>query len=64
MGLGLAIVKAIVIAHEGSVSITSVPGEGSTIAVELPLTKLSAAAARELVAARRQPRYQGDLKPA
>jgi signal transduction histidine kinase len=39
VGLGLAIVKAIVVAHDGSVSITSTLGEGSTVVVELPLTK-------------------------
>ena len=37
VGLGLAIVKAIVSAHNGSVVITSVAGEGSTVAVQLPL---------------------------
>jgi signal transduction histidine kinase len=41
VGLGLAIVKAIVVAHNGSVSITSTPGQGSTVLVELPLFKSS-----------------------
>ncbi len=36
-GLGLAIVKHIVIAHEGSVSLKSVPGKGSVFTVKLPL---------------------------
>ena len=40
VGLGLAIVKAIVSAHDGSVSIESVLGRGSTVTVELPLLHL------------------------
>lgn len=35
-GLGLAIVAAIVEAHGGSVDLRSVPGEGTTVTVELP----------------------------
>lgn len=39
VGLGLAIVKAIVAAHDGTVSITSTLGQGSTVIVELPLPR-------------------------
>ena len=35
-GLGLAIVKKIAELHDGTVSVTSEPGVGSTIRVELP----------------------------
>nr|WP_089243834.1 HAMP domain-containing sensor histidine kinase [Rhodococcus kyotonensis] len=35
-GLGLSIVAALVAAHDGSVTVDSVPGEGATFRVELP----------------------------
>ena len=50
LGLGLTIVKAIVGAHGGEVSVSSVEGEGTTFRVELPMSPLSSSA-RELVAA-------------
>lgn len=42
-GLGLAIVKTIVERHRGSISVESVPGEGSTFMVLLPLGSNQAA---------------------
>jgi signal transduction histidine kinase len=36
-GLGLAIVKTIIDRHQGSISVESVPGEGSSFVVSLPL---------------------------
>lgn len=36
-GIGLAIAENVVNAHEGTLSVNSVPGEGSTFIVELPL---------------------------
>lgn len=38
-GLGLAIAKSVVEAHNGSISVTSVPLEGTTFTVTLPIEK-------------------------
>jgi two-component system OmpR family sensor kinase len=50
-GLGLAIVRAIVVAHGGEVALTSAPGAGTTVRVELPRPSVSAAAGADEVAA-------------
>ncbi len=39
LGLGLSLVKAIVMAHEGSVDVTSEPGKGSKFVISLPAEK-------------------------
>ena len=36
-GLGLAVAKKIVDEHEGSISVRSAPGEGTTFTVRLPV---------------------------
>ena len=59
VGLGLAIVKAIVAAHDGTVSISSRLGEGSTVLIELPLYSGSdTASSEEPASAKKQSRYQ------
>jgi signal transduction histidine kinase len=59
VGLGLAIVKAIVAAHDGTVSITSTLGRGSTVIVELPLARPPAPIPNDQPSpAGKQPRYQ------
>jgi two-component system phosphate regulon sensor histidine kinase PhoR len=41
-GLGLSIVKHIALAHDGEVSVDSVPGRGSTFRMKIPITGYSA----------------------
>jgi signal transduction histidine kinase len=41
-GLGLAVVYAAVAEHNGTVSIDSIPGSGTTVRVELPMSKEAA----------------------
>lgn len=43
-GLGLAIVKRIIELHDGSISASSKPGEGSRFTIQLPLSRQSALA--------------------
>jgi signal transduction histidine kinase len=43
LGLGLYLVRAIVEAHQGTVSVVSLPGEGSTFTIDLPLAGAASA---------------------
>lgn len=42
-GLGLAITKSAVLMHRGSITVTSVEGEGSSFTVRIPLTYIAQA---------------------
>jgi two-component system phosphate regulon sensor histidine kinase PhoR len=48
-GLGLAIVKHIILAHGGSITVESVPGQGAAFSIRLPATRTPAASAHETV---------------
>lgn len=58
VGLGLAIVKAIVAAHDGTVSINSALGQGTTVLVQVPLAPSPHATTTEETASKKQGRYQ------
>jgi PAS domain S-box-containing protein len=47
-GLGLAVVHGVVIEHGGTVGLSSVPGEGTSVRIELPRTTAEPAAPRPL----------------
>ena len=40
-GLGLSIVKHIIQAHQGTVSVVSTPGEGSTFLIQIPFIEMN-----------------------
>jgi two-component system CheB/CheR fusion protein len=47
-GIGLAIVKKIVEKHNGSISVNSIEGEGTTFTLLLPVHQKSSAVTKEL----------------
>jgi Signal transduction histidine kinase len=40
-GLGLSIVKHIIQAHQGTISLISTPGEGSTFLIQIPFVEMN-----------------------
>jgi two-component system, OmpR family, phosphate regulon sensor histidine kinase PhoR len=48
-GLGLAIVKHIILAHGGSITVESVPGQGASFIIRLPATHRPAAKSQETI---------------
>ena len=57
VGLGLAIVKAIITAHDGTVTISSTPEQGSIVLVQLPLASASSMTTTEGAADRMLARH-------
>ena len=48
-GLGLAIVKHIILAHDGSIAVESVPGQGAAFTIRLPATRTPATKSQEII---------------
>ncbi len=48
-GLGLAIVKHIILAHDGSIAVESVPGQGAAFTIRLPATRTPATKSQETI---------------
>ena len=55
-GLGLSLVKGLVALHEGTMSIESAPGEGTTVTISLPVERAEAGAWRTRPAVLPMPR--------
>lgn len=71
LGLGLSLVRAIAVAHGGTVSVRSAPGDGATFTIRLPLasvvgsdSSLLATTTTPARSAANRPPMDGDLKEA